>query len=70
MSPSDDIEKKKEFFMKLNEICEIGTMIAINLGDNNIDDIVGSSSTAKNVFGTSTYLATCMNNCLFICVSV
>ena len=66
VSATDNIDDKRKNFRLLDEICDSKALIAINLGTSNIDQIVGNSSRAHNVIGTSTYC----NNFETVCVSV
>lgn len=71
VSTSDNIDDKRKNFQVLDEMCDSKAIIAINLGTSNIDQIVGNSSRAHNVIGTSTYCdqfkIVCVSICLCLC---
>ena len=78
-SASDNIADKRKKFQKLDEMCDSKAVIAINLEAFDIGQIVGNSSRASNVIGSSTYLyvlltvrlciCICICVCQFLCVS-
>ena len=69
-SASDNIADKRKKFQKLDEMCDSKAVIAINLEAFDIGQIVGNSSRASNVIGSSTYLYVLLTVRLCICICV